>query len=71
MNLLFKALTDPTRHAILELLRDGPRTAGDIAEQFHVTKPTISHHLDLLRQAELVTSRKQGLYSPTPCQQPS
>jgi len=62
MNLLFKALTDPTRRAILELLRDGPRTAGDIAEQFHVTKPTISHHLDLLRQAELVTSRKQGLY---------
>ena len=62
MNLLFKALTDPTRRAILELLRDGPRTAGDIAEQFHVTKPTISHHLDLLRQAELVTGRKQGLY---------
>ena len=62
MNLLFKALTDPTRRAILELLRDGPRTAGDIAEQFHVSKPTISHHLDLLRQAELVTSRKQGLY---------
>ena len=62
MNLLFKALTDPTRRAILELLREGPRTAGDIAEQFHVSKPTISHHLDLLRQAELVTSRKQGLY---------
>lgn len=62
MNLLFKALTDPTRRAILELLREGPRTAGDIAEQFHVSKPTISHHLNLLRQAELVTSHKQGLY---------
>lgn len=62
MNLLFKALTDPTRRAILELLREGPRTAGDIAEQFHVSKPTISHHLDLLRQAELVSSHKQGLY---------
>jgi ArsR family transcriptional regulator len=62
MNLLLKALSDPTRRAILELLREGPRTAGDIAEQFHVSKPTISHHLDLLRQAELVTSHKQGLY---------
>lgn len=62
MNLLFKALSDPTRRAILDLLREGPRTAGDIAEQFHVSKPTISHHLDLLRQAELVTSHKHGLY---------
>ncbi|TVT43274.1 winged helix-turn-helix transcriptional regulator [Hymenobacter setariae] len=62
MNLLFKALHDPTRRAILELLREGPLTAGDIAEQFHLSKPTISHHLDLLRQAELVTSHKQGLY---------
>lgn len=62
MNLLFKALHDPTRRAILDLLREGPRTAGEIAEQFHVSKPTISHHLDLLRQAEVVTSHKQGLY---------
>lgn len=62
MNLLFKALNDPTRRAILELLREGPLTAGDIAEQFNLSKPTISHHLDLLRQAELVTSHKQGLY---------
>jgi ArsR family transcriptional regulator len=62
MNLLFKVLSDPTRRAILELLREGPRTACDIAEQFHVSKPTISHHLDLFRQAELVTSHKQGLY---------
>jgi ArsR family transcriptional regulator len=62
MNLLFKALNDPTRRAILELLRDGPLTAGDIAERFNFSKPTISHHLDLLRQAELVTSNKQGLY---------
>ena len=62
MNALFKALNDPTRRAILEALRAGPLTAGDIAEQFNFTKPTISHHLDLLRQADLVTSRKQGLY---------
>lgn len=62
MNALFKALNDPTRRAILEMLREGPRTAGDIAERFDFSKPTISHHLDLLRQADLVTSDKQGLY---------
>ena len=62
MNLLFKALNDPTRRATLELLREGPLTAGDIAERFNLSKPTISHHLDLLRRAELVTSHKQGLY---------
>ena len=62
MNLLFKALNDATRRAILELLREGPLTAGDIAERFNFSKPTISHHLDLLRQADLVTSTKQGLY---------
>ncbi|MBO3271426.1 autorepressor SdpR family transcription factor [Hymenobacter defluvii] len=62
MNALFKALNDPTRRAILELLREGPRTAGDIAEAFHFSKPTISHHLDLLRQADLVTSDKQGQF---------
>ena len=62
MNLLFKALNDPTRRAILEMLREGALTAGEIAERFTFSKPTISHHLNLLRQADLVTSRKQGLY---------
>ena len=62
MNLLFKALNDPTRRAILEMLREGALTAGEIVERFTFSKPTISHHLDLLRQADLVTSRKQGLY---------
>lgn len=62
MNLLFKALNDPTRRTILEMLREGSLTAGDIAERFTFSKPTISHHLDLLRQADLVTSSKQGLY---------
>jgi len=62
LNALFKALNDPTRRAILEMLRDGPRTAGDIADAFHFSKPTISHHLDLLRQADLVTSDKQGQF---------
>jgi ArsR family transcriptional regulator len=62
VNALFKALNDPTRRAILEALRAGPRTAGEIAEQFQFSKPTISHHLDLLRQADLVTSSKKGLF---------
>ena len=62
MNALFKALNDPTRRAILELLRAGPRTAGDIADAFAFSKPTISHHLDLLRQADLVSSDKQGQF---------
>jgi ArsR family transcriptional regulator len=62
MNLLLRALNDATRRDILELLREGPLTAGDIAERFNFSKPTISHHLDLLRQADLVTSTKQGLY---------
>ena len=62
MNALFKALNDPTRRAILEQLRGGPATAGAIAEQFQFSAPTISHHLDLLRQANLVSSRKQGQF---------
>ncbi|GAB3286578.1 autorepressor SdpR family transcription factor [Hymenobacter tenuis] len=62
MNALFKALNDPTRRAILVLLREQPRTAGEIADHFQFSKPTISHHLDLLRQADLVTSDKQGQF---------
>ncbi|MBL7804376.1 MAG: winged helix-turn-helix transcriptional regulator [Saprospiraceae bacterium] len=62
MNLLFKALNDPTRRAILEMLRDGDLTAGDIADRFEMTKPSISHHLDLLRQADLVTNYRRGQF---------
>lgn len=62
MNLLFRALNDSTRRAMLEMLREGALTAGDIAERFPFSKPTISHHLNLLRKADLVTRRKQGLY---------
>lgn len=62
MNALFKALNDPTRRQILELLRQGDLTAGEIAEQFAMSKPSISHHLDLLRQAGLVDSTKQGQF---------
>ena len=62
MNNVFKALNDPTRRQILELLQEKDLTAGEIAEQFKISFPSISHHLDLLRQAKLVTSEKDGQY---------
>ena len=60
MNLVFKALADPTRRQVLQLLKDGPMKAGEIAEYVSVAKPTLSDHLALLRQAELVSSEKNG-----------
>ncbi|MFN0048973.1 MAG: autorepressor SdpR family transcription factor [Cytophagales bacterium] len=62
MNSLFKALNDSTRRAILEKLREKDMTAGEIADQFLITKPSISHHLDLLKQADLVKSIKKGQF---------
>jgi len=62
MNILFKALNDATRREILELLKEKDLTAGEIADQFHISKPSISHHLDLLKQAGLVEALKEGQY---------
>jgi ArsR family transcriptional regulator, arsenate/arsenite/antimonite-responsive transcriptional repressor len=62
MNILFKALGDPTRRQIIELLRKKDMTAGEIADQFNMSKPSISHHLDLLRQADVVQSIKEGQF---------
>jgi ArsR family transcriptional regulator, arsenate/arsenite/antimonite-responsive transcriptional repressor len=62
MDISFKALNDPTRRAILELLRKGDRTAGEIAEHFEISKPSISHHLDLLKQAGMVTNIRDGQF---------
>jgi DNA-binding transcriptional ArsR family regulator len=62
MNAFFKAMNDPTRREILDLLRGGDMTAGEIADKFDMTKPSISHHLDLLRQADLVVSIKKGQF---------
>jgi ArsR family transcriptional regulator, arsenate/arsenite/antimonite-responsive transcriptional repressor len=62
VNAIFKALNDPTRRAILELLRKGDLPAGSIAEHFDMSWPSISHHLDLLRQAGLVQTEKSGQY---------
>ena len=62
MNTVFKALNDPTRRAILEMLRERDLTAGDIAEAFDISKPSISHHLDLLLRAELVDRQREGQF---------
>lgn len=62
MTELFRALNDDTRRAILDLLRKRDLSAGDIADHFHTGKPTISHHLDLLKRAGLVTTEKQGQF---------
>jgi ArsR family transcriptional regulator, arsenate/arsenite/antimonite-responsive transcriptional repressor len=59
-NKAFKALSDPTRREILGLLRKGERTAGDLAERFDMTKPSMSHHFAVLKDADLITSRRQG-----------
>ena len=62
MNSLFRALDDPTRRKIIELLREKDLTAGEIANAFAISKPSISHHLDLLKQAEVVIAIKKGQF---------
>lgn len=62
MNYLFKALNDETRRQILELLKEKDMTAGEIAEAFKISKPSISHHLDILKRADLVSSEKVGQF---------
>lgn len=59
-NEAFKALSDPTRRDILALLRQGEMTAGALAEQFDMSKPSMSHHFAVLKQANLITSRREG-----------
>ncbi len=60
MNLVFKALSDPTRRKVLELLRQRPMTAGEISSHFVVSKATMSAHFAVLREADLVDSQKIG-----------
>ena len=62
MNNLFKALNDPTRRKILQLLQDSDLSAGEIADEFDISKPSISHHLDILRQAKLISSERDGQF---------
>jgi ArsR family transcriptional regulator, arsenate/arsenite/antimonite-responsive transcriptional repressor len=60
MNEVFKALSDPTRREVLRLLSYGERTAGQLAEQFDMTKPSMSHHFSVLKEAGLIRSRRDG-----------
>jgi DNA-binding transcriptional ArsR family regulator len=62
MDITFKAVNDPTRRDILVFLTQGPKNAGEIAKQFAMTKPSISHHLDLLKQGELISADKKGQF---------
>ncbi|GAA4070314.1 autorepressor SdpR family transcription factor [Amphibacillus indicireducens] len=59
---VFKALADPTRRKILTLLKDGDLTAGEISSHFEMSKSSISQHLNILKQAELVYDNKQGQF---------
>jgi len=60
MNSVFKALSDPTRREILRLLTRGEKTAGELAEHFDMTKPSVSHHFAVLKEADLIHSRREG-----------
>lgn len=62
LNLVFKALNDQTRRDILELLRKKEMTAGEIAEQFRISAPSISHHLEILKRAQLIEAEKKGQF---------
>ena len=58
----FRALSDPTRRAILDILKDGAKTAGEISAQFAMTAATVSHHLSVLKEAGLVSDDRRGKY---------
>jgi DNA-binding transcriptional ArsR family regulator len=62
LNLLFKALRDPTRRRILEMLKERDLTVSEISKAFDMTTPSISYHLDLLKHAQLVSARKNGQF---------
>lgn len=62
MHAAFKALADPTRREILSLLRGGPRTSGEIAGHFSTSWATISRHLAVLRDAELILAERDGQF---------
>ncbi|NVK52852.1 MAG: winged helix-turn-helix transcriptional regulator [Flavobacteriaceae bacterium] len=62
MNSIFKALNDETRRKILKMLKEKDMNAGEIAEKFNMSKPSISHHLDILKRADLITGKKEGQF---------
>jgi ArsR family transcriptional regulator len=62
MSKVFKALSDETRRSILKLLQQRDMNAGEISSHFNMSQPSISKHLDVLREAKLVSSEKKGQY---------
>ena len=62
MNNIFKALGDPTRLEIVRLLRDKSRTPSELLEHLDVAQPNLSHHLDILKRADLVETRREGQF---------
>ncbi|XOV92712.1 MAG: autorepressor SdpR family transcription factor [Bacteroidota bacterium] len=62
MDSIFKALNDETRRQIIELLKQKNMNAGEIADKFNISKPSISHHLDILKRADLIVAEKKGQY---------
>jgi DNA-binding transcriptional ArsR family regulator len=61
LNQAFKALSDPTRREILRLLNEGERTAGELAERFDISAPSMSHHFNVLKEADLIGARREGV----------
>jgi ArsR family transcriptional regulator, arsenate/arsenite/antimonite-responsive transcriptional repressor len=59
-NEIFKALADPTRREILRILGRGEMSAGELAKRFDMSKPSVSHHFSVLKQADLIHSRREG-----------
>lgn len=62
MDEIFKALNDETRRKIIELLKEKDMNAGEIANEFNISKPSISHHLELLKRADLISGEKKGQF---------
>lgn len=60
MNKVYRAIADPTRRKVLELLREGDLAAGEIAEHFDMAQPSLSRHLAVLREADLIHGEKHG-----------
>jgi len=58
--MVFRALSDPTRRRVLQLLRERPMSAGELCEHFDVSKPTMSAHFAVLKEADLVHAEKTG-----------
>lgn len=60
MNEVFRALSDPNRRKILQLLKERELAAGDIVKKMNITGATVSHHLEILKQADLVSAERRG-----------